>query len=53
MTRTVSIAIYDRVQAFDFASANQTAVALLVLSYFLLSLVYAINRKIWAAGPWK
>ena len=53
VTRTVSIAIYDRVQAFDFASANQTAVALLVLSYFLLSLVYAINRKIWAAGPWK
>jgi len=53
VTRTVSIAIYDRVQAFDFASANQTAAALLVLSFLLLSLVYAINRKILVAGPWK
>src|SRR6266576_2725113 len=53
VTRTVSIDIYDRVQAFDFASANQTAAALLVLSFLLLSLVYAINRKILVAGPWK
>ena len=53
VTRTVSIAIYDRVQAFDFASANQTAAALLLLSFLLLSLVYAINRKVWAAWTWK
>jgi molybdate transport system permease protein len=53
ITRTVSIAIYDRVQAFDFAAANQTAAVLLVLSFLLLSLVYAINRKVWTAGPWK
>ena len=53
VTRTVSIAIYDRVQAFDFATANQTAVALLVLSYLLLSLVYAVNRKAWTLWPWK
>jgi molybdate transport system permease protein len=53
VTRTVSIAIYDRVQAFDFAGANQTAVVLLVLSFLLLSLVYAMNRKVWATWTWK
>ncbi|HSS96161.1 MAG TPA: molybdate ABC transporter permease subunit [Terriglobales bacterium] len=53
VTRTVSIEIYDRVQAFDFAAANQTAAVLLVLSFLLLSLVYAINRKVWMTGPWK
>jgi molybdate transport system permease protein len=52
-TRTVSIAIYDYVQAFDFASANQTAVVLLILSFGLLSLVYAVNRKTWAVWSWK
>ena len=52
-TRTVSIAIYDHVQAFDFASANQTAVVLLILSFVLLSIVYAINRKTWAVWSWK
>ena len=53
VTRTVSIAIYDRVQAFDFAAANQTAAALLVLSFLLLSLVYAVNRRVWTTWPWK
>jgi molybdate transport system permease protein len=53
VTRTVSIAIYDRVQAFDFASANQTAAVLLLLSFLLLSLVYAMNRKVWATWTWK
>ena len=53
VTRTVSIAIYDRVQAFDFAAANQTAAALLVLSFLLLSVVYAVNRKVWTTWPWK
>src|ERR1041384_653827 len=53
VTRTVSIAIYDRVQAFDFAAANQTAAALLVLSFLLLSVVYAVNRKVWTVWPWR
>jgi molybdate transport system permease protein len=52
-TRTVSIAIYDRVQAFDFAAANQTAIVLLLLSFVLLSVVYALNRKTWAIWIWK
>jgi molybdate transport system permease protein len=44
VTRTVSIDIYDRVQAVDYAGANQTAQLLLVTSFLLLSLVYAVNR---------
>jgi molybdate transport system permease protein len=53
VTRTLSIVIYDRVQAFDFSSANQTALVLLILSFLLLSLIYAMNRKVWAAWPWR
>jgi molybdate transport system permease protein len=53
VTRTVSIAIYDKVQAVDFAAANRTAAVLLVLSFLLLSLIYGMNRKVWTAWPWK
>ncbi len=53
ITRTVSIEIYDRVQAFDFAAAHQTAAALLLLSFVILSLVYGLNRKVWTAWPWR
>src|SRR5437763_8683175 len=48
VTRTVSIDIYDKVQAFDYAGANATALMLLVISFIILSLVYALNRKVWA-----
>jgi molybdate transport system permease protein len=52
-TRTVSIDIYDKVQAFDYAGANHAALLLLLLSFAMLSLVYAVNRKIWTVIPWK
>jgi molybdate transport system permease protein len=54
VTRTVSIDIYDRVQALDFASASHTALLLLVISFVVLSAVYAINRRAgWRAWlPW-
>ena len=45
VTRTVSIEIYDRVQASDYAGANQTALLLLVVSFAVLSVVYGLNRK--------
>jgi len=51
VTRTVSIDIYDRVQAFDYAAANQTALMLLAISFVSLCLVYGVNRKMWAV--WK
>ena len=53
VTKTVSIDIYDRVQALDYAGANQTALVLLAISFAVLSLVYGVNRKVGAAWPWK
>jgi molybdate transport system permease protein len=52
VTRTVSIEIYDQVQAFNYAAANQTALVLLALSFLALCLVYGVNRKKWA-WPWR
>ena len=42
-TRTLSIAIYDDVQALDYSAAGQTALLLLVLSFAALALVYALQ----------
>ena len=53
VTRTVSIDIYDKVQALDYSGANQTAAVLLVISFVVLSFVYAINRRAWPVWPWK
>jgi molybdate transport system permease protein len=43
-TRTISIAIYDDVQALDYAAANHAALLLLAISFITLSLVYGLNR---------
>jgi molybdate transport system permease protein len=51
ITRTVSIDIFDRVQASDYAAANETALLLLALSFAVLALVYGLNRKAWIIGP--
>ncbi len=53
ITKTVSIDIYDKVQALDYAAANQTALVLLAISFAVLSLVYSVNRKVGAVWPWK
>lgn len=53
VTRTVSIDIYDKVQAFNYAAANATALLLLAISFVVLSAVYALNRRVWAVWPWK
>lgn len=52
-TRTVSIDIYDEVQALNYAGAAKTALFLLVVSYAVLLTVYAMNRKVWAVWPQK
>jgi molybdate transport system permease protein len=44
-TKTVSIAIFDDVQALDYASANHAALLLLIISFVTLSLVYGLNRR--------
>ncbi len=53
VTRTVSIDIYDQVQAAEYAAAGQTALLLLIFSFVMLSLVYALNRRVWAVWPFK
>jgi molybdate transport system permease protein len=44
-TRTLSIAIYDRVQAFDLAAAHVMAVALVACSLAAVALVFAADRR--------
>jgi molybdate transport system permease protein len=58
VTRTISIDIYDQVQAANYSSANQTALLLLILSFIILSVVFGINRygvsrRSWTVGPWR
>lgn len=43
-TRTLSIAIYDRVQAFDLAAAHVMALALVASSLVAVALVFATDR---------
>ena len=51
VTRTVSVAIYDDVQALRYAEANQTALILLAFSLIVLVSVYGLRRKPWAVAP--
>jgi molybdate transport system permease protein len=44
-TRTLSIAIYDRVQAFDLAAAHVMALALVASSVVAVALVFAADRR--------
>jgi molybdate transport system permease protein len=53
ITRTVSIDIFDRVQASDYSGANQTSMVLLLLCFALLAIVYGLNRKAWMVNPVK
>jgi molybdate transport system permease protein len=53
VTRTISIDIYDQVQAAQYTSAHWTALVLLAFSFAALSVVYGVNRRAWAVGPWK
>ena len=48
VTRTVSIDIYDHVQSLDYGAANRMAVALLLISFAVLSTIYALNRRVWS-----
>jgi molybdate transport system permease protein len=63
VTRTVSIDIYDQVQASNYAAANAMALLLLVFCFVVLTVVYGLNRatpnrrstnrETWAMGPVK
>lgn len=49
-TRTVSIAIYDQVQALDYGAAARTAALLLGVSFLVLVVTYALRRR--EQRPW-
>jgi molybdate transport system permease protein len=51
VTRTVSIEIYDQVQVSNYASANATALLLLVICFAMLAIVYGLNRRSWLMVP--
>ena len=45
-TRTIAVAIYDRVEAFDNSAAALMSAVLLLLSLAALSLTYALSRNV-------
>jgi molybdate transport system permease protein len=47
VTRTISISIYDAVQAVDYQSAGRTSLLLLVISFGILTATYALQRSAW------
>ena len=47
-TRVVSIAIYDRVESLDYAAAHQLSAILVAVSFLVLLIVFATQRRI---GP--
>jgi molybdate transport system permease protein len=51
VTRTVSISIYDQVQALDYASANATSLALLIFAFAVLAVTYGVQRKFITVWP--
>ena len=38
-------------QALEYAEAGQTSLVLLLFSFLILAVVYAVNRKVWAVWP--
>jgi len=45
-TRTIAVAIYDRVEAFDDHGAGAMSALLLLISLAALAIVYAVSRRI-------
>jgi molybdate transport system permease protein len=44
-TRTLSVAIFDHVEALEYTAAHRTAGLLLAISFAVLALVYALQRR--------
>jgi molybdate transport system permease protein len=51
VTRTVSIDIYDQVQAGNYEVANRTALVLLLFAFLVLTAIYSTNRR--ALSLWR
>src|SRR5437879_3014812 len=46
VTRTLSIAIYDDVQALNYQAAGQMALLLVAFSFVVLCITYALQRRV-------
>ena len=51
VTRTLSIALFDQVESLDYAAAHRTSAFLLALSFAVLLLVYAVQRRPFLRWP--
>jgi len=51
VTRTISIAVYDHVQALQYREATLTALFMLAFSFAVLLMVYGLRRRPLAAAP--
>ena len=45
ITRTISVAIYDDVQALDYQAAGQSAAVLLIFAFTALCMTYVLSRR--------
>lgn len=50
-TQVLSIAIYDHVESLEYAQAHWISGSLLLLSFFMLMSVYALNRRFSVVQP--
>lgn len=54
VTRTISILIFDQVEALDYTAANNTAALLLGICFALLATLYGLRgRSAWNLWGWK
>jgi molybdate transport system permease protein len=44
-TRTLSVAVFDHVEALEYGAAHRTAALLLVISFAVLAVVYGLQRR--------
>jgi molybdate transport system permease protein len=51
ITRTVSISIFDDVQALNYEAALDTSLLLLGVSFVVLAATYGLRRRVWAVWP--
>lgn len=53
-TQTVSILIYDQVQALDYGVANEVSLLLIAICFTLLAVLYGLRRRhAWALWGWR
>jgi molybdate transport system permease protein len=46
VTRTIALAIYDDVQALDYAGANEASALLVLFAVSVLAVTYSLQRRV-------